>query len=329
MTFQVLSLSGGGFLGLYTVSVLAAIEEQIGGHIADRFDLIAGTSVGGIIGLGLASRVSAKKIRDTFIKDGPTIFSPNPPPQSQLGRKFALTKNIGKAKYETGNLRKTVETLVGKRKKIGDLQHRVIIPAINLTKGAPQVFKTDHHKTFVRDCKLLVADVALATSAAPTFFPLHMIGSELFADGSLYANSPDEIALHEALHFLKQPVDDIRMLSIGTTTSKFSFSNSGKTNLGWMGWMDNQRLPRVMISAQQQNAGYILGHRLGERYLRIDHEQSPEQERSLALDVASPGAIADLSALAESSVRMHLGRPILPDMLQHQAAAPTFYSREA
>ena len=329
MTFQILSLSGGGFLGLYTVSVLAAIEETIGGPIADRFDLIAGTSVGGIIGLGIAARVPAAKIRDAFIKEGPTIFSPLPPPQSWLWKKMALKANATKAKYPSANLRATIEKLVGKRKTIGDLQHRVIIPAINLTKGGPQVFKTDHHPTFVRDWKLLVADVALATSAAPTFFPLHKIGNELFADGGLYANSPDELALHEALHFLNQPIEQVRMLSIGTTTSKFSFSNSGTTNLGWMGWMDNQRLPRVMISAQQLNADHILGHRLGPRYLRIDHDQSPEQEQSLALDVASPGAICDLGALAESSVRAHLGRPILPDMLKHQAATPTFHSRKA
>jgi patatin-like phospholipase/acyl hydrolase len=329
VTFQVLSLSGGGFLGLYTVSVLAAIEETYGEPIADRFDLIAGTSVGGIIALGLAARVPAAKIRDAFIKAGPTIFSSLPPAQGWVGKKLALAANATGAKYSSTNLRATVEELVGKETKIGDLQHRVIVPTINLTKGGPQVFKTDHHPTFVRDWKLLVADVALATSAAPTFFPLHKIGSELFADGGLYANSPDELALHEALHFLEQPIEQIRFLSIGTTTSKFSFSNAGTRDLGWIGWMDNQRLPRVMISAQQLNADYILAHRLGQRYLRIDHEQSPEQERSLALDVASEGAIADLRALAEASIRIHLGRPILPDLLGHTAAAPKFYNRTA
>jgi uncharacterized protein len=51
MAFQILSLSGGGYLGLYTAKVLAGLEEEMGGHTADHFDLIAGTSVGGIIGL--------------------------------------------------------------------------------------------------------------------------------------------------------------------------------------------------------------------------------------------------------------------------------------
>jgi cGAMP-activated phospholipase len=133
--------------------------------------------------------------------------------------------------------------------------------------------------------------------------------------------------LHEAEHFLEQARSDISMLSIGTTTTKFSFSNSGQTNLGWMGWMDNQRLPRVMISSQQLNAEFMMRHRLKDRYLRIDHQQSPEQERYLALDVASPGAISDLKALAESSVRDALGKTNLVSLLQHAAAPPTFYNR--
>jgi hypothetical protein len=93
--------------------------------------------------------------------------------------------------------------------------------------------------------------------------------------------------------------------------------------------MDNQRLPRVMIASQQLNAEFIMRHRLKDNYLRIDHQQSPEQERFLCLDSASPGAIRDLRALAESSVRDHLGKPILPAMLRHSAPPPVFYSRGA
>jgi uncharacterized protein len=306
MTFQILSLSGGGFMGLYTACVLAEIEEEINRPIAECFDLIAGTSVGGIIALGLAAGKHAKDIRDSFIANGPCIFSPDPPPQSWLAKKLSLLGNASHAKYKPCALRKTIENIVGADLKIGDLQHCVMVPAVNLTKGLPQVFKTDHHSTFVRDWKLKVVDVALATSAAPTFFPLHRIGSELFADGGLYANAPDHLALHEAEHFFRIPSAEVKLLSIGTTTAKFSFSNTLSTDLGWVGWMDNQRLPRVMIAAQQLNADYMVKHRLEDRYLRIDGDQSPEQERYLALDVASLGAIGDLSGLAESSVRTHL-----------------------
>jgi patatin-like phospholipase/acyl hydrolase len=328
LSFQILSLSGGGFLGLYTACVLAELEAQARKPIAHCFDLIAGTSIGGIIALGLAKGTSAESIRDAFIDGGPRIFSTKRPPQGTLGRRLALLDNATSAKYCSCALRNTIEALVGKDTKIGQLAHRVMIPTVNLTKGSPQVFKTDHHPTFQRDWKLPIVDVALATSAAPTFFPLHQIGGELFADGGLYANSPDDLALHEAEHFLNQARSDISMLSVGTTTAKFSFSNSGETDLGWMGWMDNQRLPRVMISSQQLNAEYMMRHRLKDNYLRVDHQQSPEQERFLALDVASAGAISDLKALAESSVRDALGKTNLPAMLKHGASTPTFFNRD-
>lgn len=309
--------------------MLAAIEEQINAPIASRFDLIAGSSVGGIIALGLANETPASKIRDAFIENGPNIFSSKKPPQGAFSKKFTLFGNATSAKYRSAPLRATITDIVGEATKIGDLQHRVMVPSVNLTKGSPQVFKTDHHPTFVRDWKLNVVDVALATSAAPTFFPIHKIGSELFADGGLYANSPDHLALHEAEHFLEQNPAEVSMLSIGTTASRFSFSNAGSTDLGWIGWMENQRLPRVMIAAQQLNADFMLKHRLKQNYLRIDHDQSPEQERQLALDCASPGAIDDLKALAEASVRDHLGKGPLANFLTHRAPAAQFYNREA
>ncbi|MEJ6789145.1 CBASS cGAMP-activated phospholipase [Brevundimonas sp. BR2-1] len=326
MAFQILSLSGGGFMGLYTAAVLASLEEQQDCRIADCFDLIAGTSVGGIIALGLAHRTPASEIRDAFLSNGASIFSTKPPPQNGLAKKAALFKNATKPLYSAAPLARTIEAIVGSDTLVRHLNHRVMVPTVNLTKGSPQVFKTSHHPTFSRDLRLRVVDVALATSAAPTFFPLHRIGGELYADGGLYANAPDHLALHEAEHFLGQNLADIRMLSIGTTTSSFSFSNSVGTDLGWMGWMEDQRLPNVMIAANQVNADFMLRHRLGERYLRIDHTQSREQEKSLALDVASDAAKLDLLALAEASVREHLGRPALSTFLKHTAPTPTFFN---
>ena len=117
------------------------------------------------------------------------------------------------------------------------------------------------------------------------------------------------------------------MLSIGTTTSRFSFSNTVTADLGWIGWMEDQRLPNVMIASQQVLVQDMMRHRLGERYLRIDQDRSPEQERFLGLDVASEGAILDLRGLAEASAREHLVKPELTEMLRHQAPTPTFFNR--
>ena len=84
MSFQILSLSGGGFLGLYTVSVLAELERQVRRPIASCFDLLAGTSVGGIIALGLAAERPASDIKHAFESYGTRIFSDRPAPTTWL-----------------------------------------------------------------------------------------------------------------------------------------------------------------------------------------------------------------------------------------------------
>lgn len=85
LPFQILCLSGGGFLGLYTASVLRRLEEEFGAPIGQCFDLIAGTSVGGIIALGLAAHKSAGEIEAAFLEHGARIFSDAEPAKSENG----------------------------------------------------------------------------------------------------------------------------------------------------------------------------------------------------------------------------------------------------
>ena len=87
MTFQILSLSGGGYMGLYTIAVLSELEDQIGRPLAGCFDLIAGTSVGGIIALGLAAEHPASNINDAFEEMGKAVF------RSAVDERRSKTKN--------------------------------------------------------------------------------------------------------------------------------------------------------------------------------------------------------------------------------------------
>lgn len=324
--FQILCISGGGYLGLYAAAVLAELEAAAKAPIGDCFDLIAGTSVGGLIGLAIAAGRPAAGIRDTFAAHGSAIFSERPPASGSLARVVDLRRNALAAKYDPRPLAEVIDKILGPDLKIGDLKRRFMAPAVNVSKGQPQVFKTSHHKSFVRDWRLLARDVALATSAAPTIFPLHEIGAERFADGGLYANAPDELALHEACHFLRVPEPDVHVLSVGTTTAKFSFSHRTPSGIGWIDWLSGQRLFSVMISAQQLNSNAVLQHKLGQRYLRIDSDRSPEQERNLSMDSASPAATKDLLALAEASARQHLPRSPLPEFLRHRASQAKFFN---
>ena len=324
MRFQILCLSGGGFRGLFTAEALAGLEEAAGVGLAQCFDLVAGTSIGGIIALGLAAGVPARRIADAFREHGETVFPRSWPPLGGLSAALDLVRSARRARYRSEPLARLVAGLVGEATKIGDLKRRVMIPAVNLTKGRPQVFKTPHHPTFVRDRRLRLVDVALATSAAPSYFPLHAIGDELFADGGLYANAPDLLAQHEAEHFLGQSIDDVSVLSVGTTTAQFSLAHATGHDLGWLGWMRGQRLAQAMIGAQQINAESMMRHRLGARYLRIDMTRSPEQAAHLGLDVATPEAARTLAGLAEAALREHLGKPSLADILAHRAPEPRF-----
>lgn len=325
MAFQILCLSGGGYFGLYTATVLAALEQKSGRPIAKSFDLIAGTSVGGIIALGLCLEKPAATIMAAFQQDGTKIFSNRPNPRTPTAKARDFCRYFRRPKYSSDGLRNTITSIVGPDTRIGDLRHPVIVPTVNLTKGKPQVFKTPHHQTFERDLFLKVVDVALATSAAPTFFPLAEVGNSLFADGGLYGNSPDLMALHEAEHFFEVPISEVRLLSIGTTTSQFSFSHADGRNYGVLKWALDQKLVQASLSSQQSMVDYMVAHRLGPNYLRIDTLQSREQERDLALDVATKAAQKTIMGLAEGSVQKFIAAPFLNAVLSHAAPPPTFH----
>ncbi len=327
MRFQILSLSGGGYLGLYTISVLSEFERRVGRPIASCFDLLAGTSIGGIIALGLAAEKSADQIKSVFEQNGARIFSSRRAPRTRLGEFMDFFRSFRSAKYRSDPLRRTIVQILGDDMLMGDLKHPVIIPAVNLTKGKPQMFKTDHHPDFKVDHLRRVVDVALATSAAPTYFPIAAVGDELFADGGLFANSPDLVALHEAEHFFRKDVDDVFILSVGTTTSKFSFSHTRGLNLGTLAW--GRRFPQVLLSSQQLDVEYVLRQKLGDRYLRIDTQQSKEQERDLGLDVATHAAQRTIRGLAAASAQDFLNNATLNEILSREAHPPVFYHRVA
>ena len=108
MPFQILSLSGGGYLGLYTATVLTEFEDQIGRPIASCFDLLAGTSIGGIIALGLAAEQPARKIKEVFEQNGKRIFSSRPAPTGRFIQILDFLRSLFSSKYDGVALRQTV-----------------------------------------------------------------------------------------------------------------------------------------------------------------------------------------------------------------------------
>lgn len=312
--FQVLCLSGGGFLGLFSALILEKLEERFGSPIAKHFDLICGTSVGGIIALGLAAEKPAIDIRQSFEAHGPKIFP----------RPYQLFRAAFKPMYKPEPLSAAISEIIGEETLVGDLKHPTLIPAVNLTKGGPSMFKTPHHPDFTENWSKKALDVGMATAAAPTLFPAVRVGDSNYADGGLFANSPDFFGVHEAEHFFNAKRKNIRILSIGTTSMKFSLPAT-PLDRGIFKWLKSLRLLNATMSSQQLAVDHVMQHSLGNRYLRIDIEASAEQSGDLRMDIANKASIATQKGLAETAFQAVAPNTFLKEMFLHRSPDHQFY----
>lgn len=317
--FHILALSGGGFRGLYTATVLKHLEDQLGVPLARRFDLICGTSAGGLIALGLAAEIPTVQLQAMFEQNGRRIFCPPTGIRRVLGP-------WGMAKYSPDGLKAVLTEKFGGL-TLGDLKHRVLIPTVNYSKGSGHFFKTPHAAQFSMDHKHTLVDVGIATAAAPTYFPLHQIGEEgVYADGGLVGNSPGFFGLHEAHHALGAPrgPGNVRVLAIGTMTLGATKSGSSGLDWGIANW--GTKLFSLVISAQEYSTDVMLAHLLGQNYVRIDDPATPDQSKDVeALDVVSPAAIEVLISRGTQAARRALGSASLDPFRNHLAAHPVFF----
>lgn len=298
--FRILALSGGGYLGLYSAAVLAALEEQIGEPIGRRFDLISGTSVGGIIAAAAAFELPLSQLVDYFVLHGSEIFSARSLPGGTVGRLLDLSRSVLGPKYSSRALQQALEQRLGKA-TFADALHPLLLPAVNVTKSLTKVFKTPHASGWHGDEKVRVADAVLAACAAPAYFAAVPIGGSLFADGGLFAVAPDQVALHEAEHFMGIDVARVRMLSIGTATVGYQPAEGVDADAGAVGWLSDGRLIVTLIAVGQQHVQAMMEDRLGKRYLRLDAQWPADA--GLGIDIATAKAAKTLTALAQQTVR--------------------------
>jgi hypothetical protein len=223
---RILSIDGGGIKGVFPAAFLATVEDAIGDYVANYFDLIVGTSTGGIIALGLGLGLSATEILGFYQQYGPEIF-----------RQWTLLSKLRHwvfAKYSDTALREALESTFGDL-KLGDSQRRLVIPSLNLDTGEAYLYKTAHHPRLERDYKESAVTVALATSAAPTYFPTHQANGRLaFVDGGLWANNPTAVAVIEAVATLGWEPKALQVLSLGCSSAPVA--------VGWERWLPLGRL---------------------------------------------------------------------------------------
>jgi patatin-like phospholipase/acyl hydrolase len=291
--FRILSLDGGGIRGAFIAGFLADLEQRLECRITDHFDLIAGTSTGAIIAAALALREPAKRIEDFYRDRGADIFTRRK--ALPLGGFFKRRKakviekivkphdldydHLQQSKYDGTALATALNEVFGNR-TLGAARTRLVIPAVDLTRGQTIVFKTPHIPNMFRDRHRKVTDVLRATSAAPTYFPHAVIdqGSG-YVDGGLWANNPSMVAVAEALKIresanrpnVDRPIEleSIYLLSVGTGKASY-FANPPRSGAGIFWWAPN--LYNVASVSQSQGINFQTQFILGDRARRIDYD---------------------------------------------------------
>jgi uncharacterized protein len=193
--FKILSLDGGGVRGLYSAELLRMCEEHFcnGRPVNQHFDLIAGTSTGGIIALGLALGLSIGKIVEFYRGQPARRIFPNTSILDQV-RRFRSPL------FDETVLETELKNAFGDN-LLGDAENCLVIPSFLVPKAEIAVLKTDHHRDYLHDWKMPAWQVARATSAAPTFFEglANQQQTHLFLDGGIWCNNPVMTAIVEAL----------------------------------------------------------------------------------------------------------------------------------
>lgn len=267
--FKILSIDGGGIKGIFPASVLAELEERYlnGGPIADHFDLITGTSTGGIVALGLSVGLRARDIANLYIDRGGEIF----PPYSQtwlgkLRRGWHEARSFLYYRYDRRALSALLSETFEER-LLGESKARLCIPSIDGRHGDVYIFKTPHHPDYQKDQHEKMTTVAMATAAAPTFFqPLESSGYR-FVDGGLWANNPIMVGLTDALSCFDVNRHSVKVLSLGCGDEPFTVTDRMIERGGLWPWRKaiNGAMAYQSKSALGQ-AGLLLG---AERVMRI------------------------------------------------------------
>jgi patatin-like phospholipase len=266
---RVLSLDGGGMRGTYTATYLdrvaATFAKRRGVAALDMgaaFDLIVGTSTGGIITCALACGVPLQEIVELYQQHGPAIFS-RPLPSGIGGIVVDHYKRAGALAAGTENLRAAITDKLGV-KTLGQIYAErsiaLAIPAVEMSQHRGWIFKTPHLKdTNHRDDNYTLVDVCLATSAAPIYRSLapidhpdmRLTGFNVFVDGGLWANNPVLVGLIDALD-LAAPDQQIQIFCLGTCPLPAGEQiPKAAVNRGLVDWKFGGEAAGLSIDAQQ------------------------------------------------------------------------------
>lgn len=292
--FRILSLDGGGARGSFTAGFLFELEKKLDEPLTEYFDLISGTSTGGVIAVLLGIGHPMSDIQKIYTNELHKVFTRNERHfKGFFGRTFSILANpftryftgvtldeLFKSKYSFEGTIAIIKELTNNLKLNDIHKTRLVIPSTNLIHGRPHVFKTSHLPEQGDNYNFYALDVILATAAAPIFFdPVTLPGYGIFSDGGIWANNPGLVAFAEATKIAmscnrdvdsKFNTSNIRILSVGTGHAIDNFSPPYlRAGIKW--W--TKRLLELMFEAQTQSSSFYLERLLHDKYVRINFER--------------------------------------------------------
>jgi patatin-like phospholipase/acyl hydrolase len=288
MAYRILTFDGGGVRGVYTATLLQRLSAEIG-DLLNRVDLLAGTSTGGIIALGLAYGRHPDELVSLYRDNAGKIFD------ASWLHELADLHGLSGAEYDNTNLANILKGIFGSA-HLSQLSKKVLVPSFELDNQDPQAGKRKWKPKFFHnypgpdsDGNELVVDVALRTSAAPVYFPTYQV----YVDGGVVANDPAMAALAQAIDkdTGAQRLEDLRIFSIGTGNNPTYIAGH---DLDWGIAQWAKPLVSLMIDGVMGVAEYQCRRLVGKNYFRLE----PDLPKPIAMDDAS--AVEELIGYANA-----------------------------
>ena len=323
---RILTIDGGGIRGILPARLLQALEKVAVRHTTEMFDLIAGTSTGGIIGCGLVARVSPEDLADMYAIHGGEIFS------GSLWRTVVTLDNLRGPKYAPDALEELLKKKLGEDSWLSSVTGPdLLVPSycIQLPKPEPlegsNVLTTRRpyfFKSWKASGRLLdpgekadesdfqLWQIACATSAAPTYFPPATVTSKAgsqFAmiDGGVFANNPAMCALASAR--LLFDADKFIVVSLGTGSLERAINAKAAADWGEVQWL--HPILNILMDGSADTVGYELDQMPEVQHHRFEISTGTDPSDPATVnedfDYATPDNIARLEALARKLVEIH------------------------
>ncbi len=279
---RVLAIDGGGIRGLIPALVLAEMERRTGRRVAELFDLVAGTSTGGILACALTrpGAPPAAEVADLYVSEGPKIF------HHSLLRTVGSIGGVIDEKYASDGLVAALDAFLGDA-RLADTQIPIFVCAYDIEARRATFFRTGED-----DVRLV--EVAHATSAAPTYFEPVRVAGRTLIDGGVFAANPAYVAYVDLVKTQREPTV---LASLGTGEQNRPLRYEDARGWGLLGWA--RPIVDVMLSSQSETVGYGMEHLLGDRYVRLTRPLTFARD---ALDDASPENLADLAREAATLI---------------------------